>query len=43
VAPWDDHPNQAGHKLIAERLYPKLLEVLRSVPPPSTNVATTGR
>ncbi|HET7218514.1 MAG TPA: hypothetical protein VFJ02_10725 [Vicinamibacterales bacterium] len=24
VAPWDDHPNAAGHKLIADRLYPAL-------------------
>jgi hypothetical protein len=21
VAPWDDHPNAAGHRLIADKLY----------------------
>jgi hypothetical protein len=31
VAPWDDHPNQEGHRLIAERLYPELTALLQSV------------
>jgi hypothetical protein len=30
VAPWDDHPNAEGHKLIADRLYPELLKVVGS-------------
>jgi D-alanyl-lipoteichoic acid acyltransferase DltB (MBOAT superfamily) len=30
VAPWDDHPNAAGHRLIAERLYDQLLPLLNS-------------
>jgi hypothetical protein len=28
VAPWDDHPNRAGHQLIADRLYPELAAFL---------------
>jgi lysophospholipase L1-like esterase len=28
VAPWDDHPNAAGHQLIADRLYPELTAFL---------------
>lgn len=28
VAPWDDHPNAAGHRRIAERLYPELAALL---------------
>jgi alginate O-acetyltransferase complex protein AlgI len=28
VAPWDDHPNAAGHKLIADRLYAALRALL---------------
>jgi lysophospholipase L1-like esterase len=28
VAPWDEHPNAAGHELIAQRLYPKLKDFL---------------
>ena len=28
VAPWDDHPNAAGHRLIADRLYGQLLAFL---------------
>ena len=30
VAPWDDHPNIAGHRLIADRLYPPLVSILES-------------
>jgi D-alanyl-lipoteichoic acid acyltransferase DltB (MBOAT superfamily) len=30
VAPWDDHPNAAGHRLIADRLYEELVGVLES-------------
>jgi hypothetical protein len=30
VAPWDDHPNVAGHRLIADRLYPQLVALLGS-------------
>jgi D-alanyl-lipoteichoic acid acyltransferase DltB (MBOAT superfamily) len=30
VAPWDDHPNAAGHRLIANRLYEELVGVLES-------------
>lgn len=29
VAPWDDHPNAKGHRLIAERLYEKLVPLLK--------------
>ena len=29
VAPWDDHPNAAGHRLIADRLYPLLAAFLQ--------------
>jgi hypothetical protein len=28
VAPWDEHPNAAGHRHIAERLYPELTRFL---------------
>jgi len=28
VAPWDEHPNAAGHELIAQRLYPELKDFL---------------
>lgn len=28
VAPWDDHPNAEGHRLIADRLYADLLPLL---------------
>ena len=30
VAPWDEHPNRAGHQLIADRLYPELTAFLAS-------------
>jgi hypothetical protein len=30
VAPWDNHPNAAGHQLIAARLYEQLVGVLES-------------
>ncbi len=30
VAPWDEHPNRAGHQLIADRLYPELTAFLVS-------------
>ncbi|MEZ5289382.1 MAG: SGNH/GDSL hydrolase family protein, partial [Vicinamibacterales bacterium] len=30
VAPWDDHPNAAGHRLVAEALYRKLTAFLSS-------------
>jgi hypothetical protein len=30
VAPWDDHPNDAGHQLIADRLHAELSALLRS-------------
>jgi lysophospholipase L1-like esterase len=32
VAPWDDHPNAAGHRLIAERLYRELVPRLNQLP-----------
>ncbi len=28
VAPWDDHPNSTGHRLIADALYPRLIGAL---------------
>ncbi len=28
LAPWDDHPNAAGHQIIADRLYPELTKFL---------------
>lgn len=28
IAPWDEHPNAAGHRLIADRLYPELVAYL---------------
>jgi hypothetical protein len=28
VAPWDDHPNTMGHRLIADALYTRLISVL---------------
>jgi hypothetical protein len=31
VAPWDDHPNAEGHRLIAERLYRQLVPLLDNV------------
>lgn len=31
VAPWDDHPNAAGHRRIADRLYPHLTAFLETV------------
>lgn len=31
VAPWDDHPNAAGHQRIADRLYPQLAAFLETV------------
>lgn len=31
VAPWDDHPNAAGHRRIADRLYPELVAFLDTV------------
>jgi lysophospholipase L1-like esterase len=30
VAPWDDHPNAGGHRLIADRLYEQLVSFLES-------------
>jgi D-alanyl-lipoteichoic acid acyltransferase DltB (MBOAT superfamily) len=30
AAPWDEHPNAAGHRLIAERLYPEIVRLLHS-------------
>ena len=30
VAPWDDHPNVTGHRLIADRLYSQLSTILSS-------------
>ena len=33
VAPWDDHPNAKGHRLIADRLYPKLTAFLATEAP----------
>lgn len=30
VAPWDDHPNAAGHRVIADALYPQLVTFLNS-------------
>lgn len=32
VAPWDDHPNAAGHRLISERLYRELVPRLNQLP-----------
>ena len=45
VAPWDDHPNAAGHRLIADRLYPQLTEFLRSaeLPRQTSTISTTER
>jgi hypothetical protein len=33
VAPWDEHPNSAGHRLIADRLYDRLVAFLESDAP----------
>jgi hypothetical protein len=30
VAPWDDHPNAAGHRLIADRVYTSIVALLDS-------------
>ncbi len=30
VAPWDDHPNATGHRLIADALYPQLVTFIQS-------------
>jgi hypothetical protein len=30
VAPWDDHPNAAGHRLIADRFYDDLTRFIAS-------------
>jgi D-alanyl-lipoteichoic acid acyltransferase DltB (MBOAT superfamily) len=30
VAPWDDHPNAEGHRLVAERLFPEIKTFLAS-------------
>lgn len=40
VAPWDDHPNIAGHRIVAERLYAELVGFLDSYDPKSS---TPGR
>ncbi len=41
VAPWDDHPNAEGHRIIANALYSELTAFIASAPvtgaPPSTN------
>jgi D-alanyl-lipoteichoic acid acyltransferase DltB (MBOAT superfamily) len=31
VAPWDDHPNAAGHRLIADRLYAAIVPFINEV------------
>jgi lysophospholipase L1-like esterase len=31
VAPWDEHPNATGHKLIADALYEKLVPILNTL------------
>jgi hypothetical protein len=33
VASWDDHPNAAGHEIVADRLYPELVRLLESAQP----------
>ncbi len=44
VAPWDDHPNAEGHKIIADRLYAELRQFIASgaVPGPRSTHAATG-
>jgi D-alanyl-lipoteichoic acid acyltransferase DltB (MBOAT superfamily) len=43
VAPWDDHPNAEGHRLIAERLFDKLVPLLPEASKRSaTNTAAPG-
>ena len=37
VAPWDDHPNATGHRLIADAFYAQLIRVL----PPANQQART--
>ena len=32
LGPWDNHPNAAGHRLIADRLHPPLTEFLLALP-----------
>jgi len=32
VAPWDDHPNAAGHRMIADLLYRDLVPLLNRLP-----------
>jgi D-alanyl-lipoteichoic acid acyltransferase DltB (MBOAT superfamily) len=41
VAPWDDHPNRAGHQMIADRLYPEFAAFLaRTAGAGATSTAT---
>jgi D-alanyl-lipoteichoic acid acyltransferase DltB (MBOAT superfamily) len=43
VAPWDDHPNAEGHRLIADRLYEELMPLMPVAPvPPIPSPATLG-
>jgi len=32
VAPWDDHPNATGHRMIADLLYRDLVPLLNRLP-----------
>lgn len=42
VAPWDDHPNAAGHRLIADRLYKELTPYITSGAVERTRTATAS-
>jgi hypothetical protein len=43
VAPWDNHPNTEGHRLIAERLYPELRAILQTLPQTTETSPSPGR
>lgn len=42
VAPWDDHPNARGHRLIADAFFAQLLEALPAAHSGTTVIATGG-
>jgi hypothetical protein len=43
VAPWDDHPNAEGHRLIADRLYRELVPLLSAIRSGGTGASSTPR
>jgi D-alanyl-lipoteichoic acid acyltransferase DltB (MBOAT superfamily) len=42
VAPWDDHPNDEAHRLIADRFYPELTQLLSALPAETWRRASSG-